>query len=175
MKVPCHVTALLAALVAASAWAQSAPQPLNLKLPPETVPAETTVAAPGPAIDGNAAVDALDAQGAPIPAAGPEQMPLGVQSDPAGRPRNPYAATLPPKCDDATYNQPQMHGSVTAGVVGGSHVSGNYQSGTVNVSQAFGSCERPAGGVNISIGVSQGNFNGRPSSRRALNASAQVP
>ncbi|HXR63432.1 MAG TPA: hypothetical protein VN720_07825 [Rudaea sp.] len=174
MKVPRGITALLVALVAASAWAQSAPQPLNLKLPPEAVPVESAEAAPAPDADGNAAVDALDAKGAPIPAAGPEQMPAGVQ-DPDGRPRNPYAATMPPKCDDATYNQPQMHGSVTAGVVGGSHVSGNYQSGTVNVSQAFGSCDKPAGGMNISIGVSQGNFNGRPSSRRSLNASAQVP
>jgi len=159
MKVPYRVTALLATLVAASAWAQSAPQPLNLKLPPEAVSAENGEAAPDPGLDGNAAVDALDAKGAPIPGTGPEQAPLGVQYDSGGRPLNPYAAAMPPKCDDSTYNQPQMHGSLTAGVVGGNHVSGNYQSGVVNVSQAFGSCEKPTGGVNISIGVSQGNFN----------------
>jgi hypothetical protein len=63
------------------------------------------------------------------------------------------------KCDDATYTQPQIHGAVTAGVVGGNHVSGNYQSGVVNVSKAFGSCDNPTGGIGISIGAGQGNFN----------------
>jgi len=49
---------------------------------------------------------------------------------------------------------------VTAGVVGGNHGSGNYQSGVVNVSKAFGSCDNPTGGIGISIGAGQGNFNG---------------
>ena len=112
--------------------------------------------------DGNAAVDALDAKGVPVPAADPQQAPLGVQYDDRdSKPLNPNAVVMPPKCDDSTYNQPQIHGGMTVGVVGGNHVSGNYQSGVVNVSQAFGSCEKPTGGVNISIGVSQGNFNGR--------------
>ena len=51
MKVPRGITALLVALVAASAWAQSAPQPLNLKLPPEAVPVESADAAPAPDAD----------------------------------------------------------------------------------------------------------------------------
>ena len=162
MKIECRVTILLAGMMAASAWAQSAPQPLNLKLPPESASSESVSAAPGPGSDGNAAVDALDAKGAPIPASDAEQASSGVQYDPDSRPLNPYATAMPPKkCDDSTYNQPQIHGDMTVGVVAGNHVSGNYQSGVVNVSQAFGSCEKPSGGVNISIGVGQGNFNGR--------------
>lgn len=161
MKHKSLVAALLAGMLAASAWAQSAPQPLNLKLPPESVSTESASAASVPGNDGNAAVDALDAKRAPIPAAEPEQAPLGVQyGDPDRRPLNPNAAVMPPKCDDATYNQPQIHGGMSVGVVGGNHVSGNYQSGVVSVSKAFGSCDKPAGGVSISIDVGQENFNG---------------
>jgi hypothetical protein len=50
---------------------------------------------------------------------------------------------------------------MSMGVVAGSHVSGNYQSGEVNVSKAFGSCDNPTGGMSLSIDVGQGNFNGR--------------
>ena len=64
-------------------------------------------------------------------------------------------------CDDSTYNQPQMRGSVGMGVVGGNHVSGNYQTGTVSLSKAFGSCDHPGGGVSISVGARNGNFHGR--------------
>jgi len=162
MKFKGHVTALFAGMMVATAFAQSAPQTLNLKLPPESVSSESVSSSPAPANGGNAAVDALDAKGEPIPATGPEQAPLGVQYDQAdGRPLNPNAAVMPPKCDDSTYNQAQIHGAVSAGVVGGNHVSGNYQSAVVNVSKPLGSCDKPTGGVDISIGVSQGNFNGR--------------
>ena len=61
-------------------------------------------------------------------------------------------------CDDATYNQPQVHGSVTTGVVAGNHVSGSYTGGGVTLSQAFGSCEHPTGGMSISVGGTQGHF-----------------
>ena len=160
MKIKRPVSAVLIAIVAVSAWAQSAPQPLNLKLPPEAVSAES--ATPGPAVDGNAAVDAMDAKGAPIPAGDSDQMPSGMPQDNRDdKPLNPNATVLPRKCDDSTYNQPQIHGDMSVGVVGGNHVSGNYQAGRLNVSQAFGSCDKPTGGINISIGVSQGNFNGR--------------
>jgi hypothetical protein len=161
MKVKSHVAALLAGMLAASAWAQSAPQALNLTLPPESVTTESVSAAPIPGNDGNAAVDALDAKGASIPGTDSGQAALGVQYDDRnGRPLNPYATVMPPKCDDSTYNQPQIHGDVSVGVVGGNHVSGNYQTGAVNVSRAFGSCDKPTGGVSISIDVGQGNFNG---------------
>jgi hypothetical protein len=36
-----------------------------------------------------------------------------------------------------------VHGSAEVGVAGGNHVSGNYQSGVVHVTKAFGSCDAP--------------------------------
>jgi hypothetical protein len=153
MKIKRHVTGFFAAVVAASACAQSATQPLNLKLPPESVPAES--ASPPPAQGNNEDV-------APVTSAAtadPAQMQPGAQyAGPYRMSGNPGAGTAR-KCDDVTYTQPQIHGDVTAGVVGGNHVSGNYQSGVVNVSKAFGSCENPTGGIGISIGAGQGNFN----------------
>jgi hypothetical protein len=161
MKVRRYVTALFAGMVAASACAQSAPQPLNLKLPPGSVPPESASAAAAHSNNENspaAAPTPTEATDAPINAG---QMPLGVQyDDPNGLP--PYAeAPAARKCDDATYRQPQLHGSATVGVVAGNHVSGNYQGGVVNMYKAFGSCDNPTGGVGISIGVGQENFNGR--------------
>jgi hypothetical protein len=43
----------------------------------------------------------------------------------------------------------------------GSHMSGNYQTGTVNITKAFGSCDHPSGGVSISVGAGRGHFHGR--------------
>jgi hypothetical protein len=72
-------------------------------------------------------------------------------------PRNRAAGT--PACDDATYSQLQVHGSVGAGVVGGNHISGNYQDAVINVSKPLGSCDNPTGDVSFSLGVSKGKFN----------------
>jgi len=160
MKIKRHVTALFAAVVAASACAQSATQPLNLKLPPESVPAESATPAPAQSNNENVAPVTLAAADASNPAAEPAKIQPGAKYDgPYRMSENPEASTAR-KCDDATYTQPQIRGAVTAGVVGGNHVSGNYQSGVVNVSKAFGSCDNPAGGVGISIGAGQANFNG---------------
>jgi hypothetical protein len=159
MKIKRHLTALFTALVVASADAQSVPQPLNLKLPPESVPAESASPAPAQRNNENVAAGTSAAEDASNPTADPAQMQPGV---PYGGPyrvsENP-GTSVARKCDDATYTQPQIHGDVTAGVVGGKHVSGNYQSGVVNVSKAFGSCDTPTGGVGISIGAGQENFN----------------
>jgi hypothetical protein len=160
MKIKRHVTGLFAAVVAATACAQSATQPLNLKLPPESVPAES--ASPAPAQGNNENVAPVTS--APANASNP--APESAQMQPVAEYAGPYRMSEDPeasaarKCDDATYTQPQIHGAVTAGVVGGNHVSGNYQSGVVNVSKAFGSCDNPTGGVGISIGAGQGSFNG---------------
>jgi hypothetical protein len=51
-----------------------------------------------------------------------------------------------------------VHGSVTTGVVSGNHFSGGYTGGGVTISQAFGSCEHPSGGMSISVGGTQGHF-----------------
>jgi hypothetical protein len=160
MKIKRHITALFAGMVAVSACAQSAPQTLNLNLPPGSVPAESASAAPTNGNDGNMAAATSTTTDASNPATSLDQPQLGVQYyGPDGRPENPEA-TAARKCDDATYSQPQIHGGVTAGVVGGNHVNGNYQSGVVSMSKAFGSCDNPTGGVGISIGAGQGNFNG---------------
>jgi hypothetical protein len=74
---------------------------------------------------------------------------------------NTEADSGAPRCDDATYNKPQVHGSITTGVVSSSHGgSGSYQGGAVSLSQAFGDCEHPTGGVSISIGGANNNFGG---------------
>lgn len=129
---------LLAALLATPAWSQSAGKPLNLKLPPSDLPAPASTA--------------------PKPASAP-----GVYyGDHSGRTAAADEATaVVPDCDDATYNQPQVHGSVGMGVMSGDHVGGSYQQGTVNISKAFGSCDHPTGGVSVSIGAGNGHFHGR--------------
>lgn len=138
MNIPRFLPALLIALLASPAWAQSTAKPLNLKLPPGELPAASSTAA------------------APAHNAGV------YYGDTSGRMGNAEVASDDrPDCDDSTYNQPQMHGSVGMGVMGGSHMSGNYQTGTVNISKAFGSCDEPSGGISISVGAGSGHFHGR--------------
>jgi len=132
----------VAEVLSLPAWAQSSPQPLDLKLPAD-----------------NAAVDAADVDAArhgdsvlPSSSTTPSAF---YYADP--NPRNRMAQA--PPCNDATYTQPQVHGSAEVGVAGGNHVSGNYQSGVVHVTKAFGSCDAPTGGVGVSIGVTKEDFN----------------
>ncbi len=139
MNIPRFLPALLAVLLAAPAGAQSTGKPLNLKLPPSSLPAASSTAA-----------------------ATARDIPGTYYGDTSGRMGNAdVAGSERPDCDDSTYNQPQMHGSVGMGVVGGNHVSGNYQTGTVNLRQAFGSCDHPSGGVSISVGAGSGHFHDR--------------
>ncbi|MEO9077672.1 MAG: hypothetical protein ABI268_00035 [Rhodanobacter sp.] len=148
MNMPRFLPALLAILLTAPAWAQSASKPLNLKLPPSSLPASSSSS---PANSNSTA------------AATPGNNTPGVYyGDTSGRMGNTEVAIDDrPACDDSTYNKPQVHGSVGMGVVGGNHISGNYQTGTVNVSKAFGSCDDPAGGISISVGTGTGNFHSR--------------
>lgn len=125
---------LLASLLTAPAWSQEARAPLNLKLPPSDLPATASTT--------------------PKPASAP-----GVYyGDTSGR--TAADETTTPACDDATFNKPQVHGSVGMGVMSGRHVDGSYQQGTVNLSKAFGSCDHPTGGVSLSIGTGSGHFHG---------------
>lgn len=143
------ITLLCAAgLLAAAATAAQAPPPLNLKLPADDAPAAAGTAAMAPS-----------ATAAPSTTTAP-----GVYyGDTSGRMGNTVAdARAAPPCDDSTYNQPQVHGSVGMGVMSGSHVgTGNYESGTVNISKRYGSCDQPGGGVSMSISVGQGHFSPR--------------
>jgi hypothetical protein len=135
--------ALFAALLTTTAWAQTPARPLNLKLAPADIPAaSSTVARPA---------SATSAPG----------VYYGDTSGRMGNTEVTSASDTDSDCDDYSYNRPQVHGSVGMGVVGGNHVSGNYQTGTVNLSKAFGSCDHPRGGVSISVGGGTGNFHGR--------------
>jgi len=159
---------LVASVLATSAWAQSAPQPLNLTLPRDSVSSQTG-AAPARSAEASstAAVPAPAAGGQPSSAnsAPPESHydatanQIVDAADSANRPVD-VADSGKPACDDATYRQPQVHGSVGMGVVAGNHISGNYQTGGVQVTKNLGSCDHPTGGLGLSINVGQGNFNG---------------
>lgn len=181
---------LAASVVATSAWAQSAQKPLNLRLPPNSVSAQTnatavptpsakaasTVAEPVSAGSGTAqATTPVTLATVPAPTTATVQ-PSPANSTPpdthydeaanrivdaadsANRPVD-AADSRKPTCDDAAYAQPQVHGSVGMGVVAGNHMSGNYQTGSVQASKNFGSCDHPTGGVSLSIDVGRGNFN----------------
>jgi hypothetical protein len=139
------VIALTASLLATTALAQNAGQPLNLKLPPQRDMPPTDL----PAHAGSAARPASSAPGMYYGDTSGSTSHADERS--AGRPGG----------DDSTYNQAQVHGSVGMGVVAGNHASGNYQTGAVSVSKNLGDCDHPSGSVNFSIGVGQGHFHGR--------------
>ena len=134
--------------IAAPALAQSASPPLNLKVPADPVAADSSTAAtaadPEP---GNAAA-------APSPR---DALPPYVYAEPYGTRRDAAAKA----CDDNTYGQPQIHGSVEMGVAGGNRVGGNYQAASIAMTKALGSCGDPKGLVGVSIHVEQDNANRR--------------
>ncbi|WP_267223805.1 hypothetical protein [Dyella silvae] len=156
---------VVASLLAASAWAQSSNQPLNLKLPANLPASSTSTAAASASTPtdagkaaaggGNANPQANDKTGAYS-----KDPPGTYYGDTSGTPGRTGAAHGQPvvTCDDATYNQPQVHGAVGVGVESGKHMSGSYTGGSVTLSQAFGSCEHPSGGMNISVGGTQGHY-----------------
>ncbi|RDI97927.1 hypothetical protein DVT68_12575 [Dyella solisilvae] len=171
-----RTTAVLATcLLSAAAWAQSN-QPLNLKLP-ANVPAASASSA-DPASTSAVATDSKPAENAPAATSGAANASTTAQAntgantyakdppgtyygDTSGAPgRGSHAQAQAPgvTCDDATYNQPQVHGAVGMGVASGSHVSGSYTGGVVSLSQAFGSCEHPSGGMSISVGGTSSHY-----------------
>ena len=160
MHIQRFLFALLIASLTTAAWAQTAAKPLNLKLPPGSLPAaSSTAATPAPTATTTNATTSTN----PVAAASPASSAPGVYyGDTSGRMGNTEVARDDRRtCDDSTYNQPQVHGSVGVGVIGGNHVSGNYQTGSVSVSKAFGSCDDPKGGVSFSVSSGTGNFHDR--------------
>jgi hypothetical protein len=153
------ITALVTSLLVTAAWAQSASQPLNLKLPANTssYPA-AGASAPQPA---HAASSQPNPSAITINGQRPSPAPGVYYGDTSGA-RGNQASGSAPVCDDSTFNKPQVHGDVGVGVVSASHVgTGSYQSGNVSVTQNTGSCDNPTGTMGISIGVSRfGGFNG---------------
>ena len=166
MKIIRYTGLMAACLLTTAAWAQSAGQPLNLKLP-ANVPAASASAAPPAAVDTKSASNATgSAQTTSTVPANP--APNTYSKDPPGTYYGDTSGAMSDAqsgpgrnvvtCDDATYNQPQIHGAVSTGVVSSNHGSGNWQSGGVTLSQATGSCEHPTGGVSISVGGSTGHY-----------------
>ncbi|MHB1271989.1 MAG: hypothetical protein ACYCZD_04325 [Rhodanobacter sp.] len=145
-------------LLASSVWAQTNGRPLNLQLPPGDVPAASSTAiAPAAAAANPIMTGSVPAIS---PTAAPTSKTPGVYyGDTSGRIGNDTTAAAP-ACDDATYNKAQVHGSVGMGVAAGNHVSGNYQTGTVNVTKRLGSCDDPHGGMSMSISVGTSHLNG---------------
>lgn len=142
MQTTYRLAALLAAsLFATLAMAQNASQPLNLKLPPSSELPPSSL----PAASSSAAKPASSTPGM-------------YYGDTSGHVSHASAAK---PCDDSTYNQAQTHGSVGMGVMGGSHMSGNYQTGSVEVSKNLGDCDDPKGTVGLSISVGKEQFHGR--------------
>lgn len=134
---------LATVLLASSAWAQSVSKPLNLKLPPSSdLPASNASDARPASASTAPGVYYGDTSGVTV---------VGRAAS------NPDTAT--DGCDDATYNKPQAHGSVAVGVAAGNHVSGNYQSGTVNITKPLGDCKHPSGILSITAHASQSRFN----------------
>lgn len=167
------ITAFVAAslLAATAAWAQNSEQPLNLKLPANLPASSANTAATNTAAPTDAS-KAVTGNAAPAPANATAQANAGsggytkdppgtYYGDTSGALGDTQAATSAQPavtCDDATYNQPQVHGAVTTGVVAGNHFSGSYGGAGVTMSQAFGSCEHPSGGMSISVSGTQGHF-----------------
>jgi hypothetical protein len=150
------------ALTATTAFAQDASKPLNLRLPADYVPAPaSTAAAPASASSVAGTAPKNGGGNVAVTPTRPKDPPGAYYGDTSGRMANTEVDSGAPRCDDATYNKPQVHGSITTGVVSSSHGgSGSYQGGAVSLSQAFGDCEHPTGGVSISIGGANNNFGG---------------
>lgn len=176
MKIVRTTVFVAASLLAAAAWAQSSDQPLNLKLPANLPASSSTAAAPAASGNANSPTDASRAVGNNGRPSAPANAQANAGSQNGAYTKDPpgtyygdtsgalgdtqAAASAAPAvtCDDATYNQPQVHGEVGMGVMSGSHMSGSYTGGAVTLSQAFGSCEHPTGGMSISVGGTQGHF-----------------
>ena len=167
MNIKRHVTALCASLLMSAAWGQASNKPLNLKLPPGEMPAASASAASAPASASSSATVTGSVPALPPPAdASPASQPPthaapGVYYGDTSGSMGDTGSGRTPACDDSTYNQPQVHGSVGMGVMAGNHFSGNYQTGSVSVSKRLGSCDDPKGGMSMSISVGGGRFNGR--------------
>jgi hypothetical protein len=159
MKITFAFAALALGLFTAAVQAQSGGG-LNLKLPPGGLPAaSSSTAAVRPAAgDAPPAMETPAQRPAAAGTAAARPAPGVYYGDTSGRTAaqdEAEAEASRPRCDDATYNQPQVHGSVGMGVVSGRHWGGSYDTGAVNITQRTGSCDHPTGSLGVSIGVSR--------------------
>ena len=158
MKINRYLIASITGLLAASAWADSVPKTLDLNLPPTNVTGEspTTTATKSTAKVALAPdqQSSITSTQRAISSATPANMHYDAAANAIVDAADSHKAT----CDDANYGKPQIHGDIGMGVVAGNHVSGNYQTGTFNVTKATGSCDHPTGSMGLSISVGRGNF-----------------
>ena len=162
------LSVLATSLLAGSVYAQDASKPLNLALPPSSgahavhafsaAPADATPVSAAPAPANAASANATPANASPGVYYGDTS---GVPVAVAGA-NDPDATTE--ACDDATVNKPQVHGSVTTGVVAGNHFSGNYEAGSVSIVKPLGDCKHPTGTLSITVRGGQGHFGYSPRS-----------
>ena len=168
MNIKLLLLASAISLLASSVWAQSTNPPLNLKLPGNMPASSSTAAAPtsrstaanAPAPTSvhpaTVASNGHTATNTPPPISTTPGVYYGDTSGRLGDNGTADAQT----CDDSKYNDAQVHGSISTGVVSGSHMgTGSYSGGEVNVTKAFGDCDHPTGAISISIGGTTNNFN----------------
>ena len=138
------LTACIAIVAATPALAQSSSaKPLDLNLPLQFTPATASTA------HGTAKS---------APASKPRQH--GAHPDNTrATGMQPIYAYLP-ACNNKAYKRPRVFGNVGLGAFSGSHIEGNYQTGTVNIAKALGSCNHPSGGVTFSFGFGRESING---------------
>jgi hypothetical protein len=159
MNIKWLISTLAGALLVTSAWAQTT-QPLNLKLP-GNLPASSATAAKPASFSSTAAAPSANPNPGSTAGTGttPAKPAPGVYyGDTSGSTDAGIASAQ--ACDDSKFNDPQVHGSVSTGVVSGSHVgTGTWEGGEVNVTKTFGDCDHPTGSVGFSISVNQGQGN----------------
>lgn len=148
--------ACIAIFAAAPALAQlPSAKPLNLNLPLQYTPA-TASSTHGTAKSAPASKSRQHAA-QPDAARDPDGRPPYVH-DPNAPP--PHVHVYAPACNNQAYKRPRVFGSVGLGVFSGSHIEGNYQTGTVSIAKALGSCYHPTGGIIFTIGFGRETING---------------
>lgn len=132
------ITALACGLLAGSLWAQTATALEDVEMPPRDLADASSISAP-PGID----------------------APGVYYGDTSGR---RYGDEDPdaPACEDSTYNEPEVHGDVRAGVSSGRY-GGTHTGATVHVTKRLGTCDDPKGEAFMSISVD--NFDQRGGGR----------
>jgi hypothetical protein len=159
MNIKWLISVTAGALLVTSAWAQTT-QPLNLKLPSNLPASSASAAKPASSSSTAPAAGSTPVAGATAGSgAAPAKPAPGVYyGDTSGSTDAGIASAQ--ACDDSKFNDPQVHGSVSTGVVSGSHMgTGTWEGGEVNVTKALGDCDHPTGSVGFSISVNQGQGN----------------
>jgi len=153
------VALLATGLPLATAYAQDDDRPLIRTTPPiKGFPAANPGDNAAPAATPQASVATSPASSNPAQAASVATAQIGNADDVRAANNARLVARsddATDSCDAVTDNKTQVHGSVSTGVVAGNHVSGNYESGTVNITKPLGDCKDPDKFLSITIHVSQ--------------------